>query len=206
MLCTVICECKVSNCWANVLIESVCVIHFGRLYDFVMNLNDCQKCYLYFQTRKIKRLSATQLFLFLSLSMQNYWSLPLSANSGFLSLSKIFLSKPYLSQAICPQTWVFYKVLEEHFFFFSFKRIFSCLDPWKDAVAVARSGGKSEDQPYRTAHHNNLTMLHFLTVSDLVDTSSQGTSANTSLKPSLRMSRSASVVPRCRKVHSTVPV
>lgn len=172
-----------------------------------MNLNDCQKCYLYFQTRKIKRLSASQLFLFLSLSMQNYWSLPLSANSGFLSLSKISLSKPYLSQTICPQTWVFYKVLEEQFLlFFHLNRFLFLSWPLERCSCGSWKWGKSEDPSHHTARHNNLTMLHFLIVSDLVDTSCQGTSANTSLKPSLRMSRSASVVPRCRKVHSTVPV
>lgn len=66
--------------------------------------------------------------------------------------------------------------------------------------------GESEDQSHHTAHHNNLTILHFLTVSDLADSSSQGTWANTSLKPSLCMSRSAPVVPRWRKVHSSAPV
>ena len=98
----------------------------------LMNLNDCQKYYLYFQTTKIKRLSASQLFLFLSLSVQNYWSPPLSANSGFISLSKISLIEAYLSQTICLQTVVFYKVLEKCFFFPPVEQIsFPVLSPRK---------------------------------------------------------------------------
>lgn len=91
-------------------------------------------------------------------------------------------------------------------FFLLLTDFFSCLDPWKDALVVARSGGKVGVSLTTESHHNNLTMLHFVTVGDLVDISSQDTPANTSLKLSLCMSRSASVVPRCRKIHSTVPV
>lgn len=76
--------------------------------------------------------------------------------------------------------------------------LFSCPDPWKDAVVVVWRGN-SDNQSYRTARRNNLTKLHSPTVSDLVDTSIPVTSATTSLKPSFFMSRSASVVPEVQE-------
>lgn len=144
------------------------------------------------------------LFFFLFYCLVCHWTHSVSSFRSKFSFQSL---QPGPFDSICPQTWVFYQnnLLPSPLILIQ-PTFFSCLDPWKDAVVVTQHQGNAKISPTTKATTTTRQCFVFSLLAVRQTLLVWTTWANTSLKQSLRMSRSVSVVLRCRKVRLNAPV
>lgn len=156
------------------------------------------------QNGKVKSRSASFFFFFI------FWFCisPRKATEPILLANfPIASAGPFFFFSVCPQMRVFYQdnIFPSPLIFIQ-PSFFSCLNPWKDAVVVTEHQGNAKTRLTRKATTTTRQCFVLSLVAVRQTPLEWRTWANTSLKQSLRMSRSVSVVLRCRKVQFNAPV